>query len=326
MNDLSKLVASIESKFGKGVVMQIGDVLEGIEFIPTPSIALNRALGVGGFPRGRVVELFGKESCGKTTLASHMVAEAQKQGGTCVYIDVENAIDNSYLEKLGVNVRNNFLLSQPENGEAALDLVEFLLKSNEVQLIVIDSVAALASIQELNGEGADSTIGLQARMMSKYMRRFAPLLGKNTAPCVIFINQQRDSIGGFGGFGPKSITSGGRALPYYASVRIELSKIGQIKIGADQVIGNTIRAKIVKNKVANPFVSADYPLIFGEGISQEREIIEMATDAKFISKGGSWLTYISNDGEEFKAQGLEKMVNILKENPQIKEELYEKLK
>lgn len=319
MSNLNKVLDDIKKKFGNGAIMQIGETLDNIEAISTTSIAVDKALGIGGVPKGRIVEIYGQESVGKTTLCAHIVSESQKKGGLCAYIDVENAVDLNYFEKLGVYTDSDrFLLSQPSNGEEALTIAEMLVNSNEISVIIVDSVAALIPQAELDGEIVDSTIGLQARMMSKCMRRLTSMVAKSNT-CLIFINQLRANIGVMG-YGPKTVTTGGKALPYYSSVRIELSKIAQIKDG-EQVIGSRIKAKIVKNKVASPFKEAEYDLIYGEGISKIREVIELGVKEGIINKSGAWFSY----GDVRLGQGLEKSKIFLEENLNIKEEIYNKL-
>lgn len=316
---IEKVLENIRKKYGPSSIRRIDEKIEPVEVISTSSIGLDRALGVNGVPKGRIVEIYGAESSGKTTCCAHIVAEAQKKDELCAYIDMENAIDLSYFDKIGVDVfSENFLISQPSSGEEALDILELLLESKELSVIVVDSVAALVPQAELDGEVIDNTIGLQARLMSKVMRRLtASILQSNT--CVIFVNQIRENIQSFG-YGPKTTTTGGRALKFYSSVRIELSKISQIKDG-ENIIGNRVKAKVVKNKVAAPFKEAEYDLIFGEGISKEREIIEYAVKEGIVTKGGAWFSY----GEIKLGQGLEKARQFLKDNPEIKEEILNKI-
>lgn len=318
---LEDIKSKVEKRYGSRSITTFGAEPEKVEFIKSPSISLNEAIGVGGFPKSRIVEIFGQEGCGKTTLAAHVVAQAQRDGGICAYIDVENAVDEKYFNDIGVITnpeKGNFLISQPSSGEEALGIIEILLDSPEISVIVLDSVAVLSPQAELDGEIEDSTIGLMARLMGKAIRRLTAKIGKSNT-CVIFINQLRANIGVMG-YGPKYITTGGKALPFAASVRLELSKIAQIKDGED-VIGSRTKVKVVKNKVGSPFRDAEYDLIFGEGISQERELLELGVKKGIINKGGAWFNY-----GEHKWQGLEKARLFLKENPKIKEELYEKLK
>lgn len=314
----SKIIEDIKKKFGKESIIQIDEVLDDIESISTYSLTLDKALGCGGIPKGRISEIYGKEGSGKTTICTHLVAQAQKNGDLCAYVDMENAVSLENFEKLGVNIRENFILSQPNSGDEALAIVESLLESKEVGLIVVDSVASLIPQAELDGELQDSTIGLQARLMSKFMRRTSSLIRKSNC-ALVFINQLRANIGGYGAQ-PATTTTGGNALKYYASVRIDIARTGAIKEG-EQIIGQTIKAKIVKNKVASPFKECEFYLIYGEGISNEREILEVAIKQGIISKSGAWISYGEN-----KWQGLEKARVFLKENPQIKEELYAQLK
>lgn len=318
----SKLLESIKKRFGNDSISMIDDIPENIDVISTHSLNFDNALGVKGIPKGRISEFYGKEGSGKTTSAIHLVAEAQKKGELCAYIDMENAIDLEQLSSLGVDVHNNFILSQPNSGDEALSIVEALLESKEVGLIVVDSVASLIPQAELDGELQDSTIGLQARMMSKFMRRTSSIIRKsNTA--LLFINQLRANIGGYGN-APASTTTGGNALKYYASVRVELSRTGAIKEG-EQIIGQTVKAKVIKNKVAPPFKECEFYLIYGEGISQEREVLELAVKSSIISKGGAWLTYVCDSGEQVKLQGMSRFNDYLKQNKNIKEELLNKL-
>lgn len=316
--DIEKTLDQIRKRYGLGSIQKLNKEVELVESISTSSISLDDALGVKGVPKGRIIEIYGAESTGKTTLCAHIVAEAQKKNELCSYIDMENAVDIAYFNKIGVNTHENFLMSQPSNGEEALGILEMLLESEKVSIVVIDSVAALIPKAELDGEIEDSTIGLQARMMSKAMRRLTSLVNKSNT-CVIFINQLRENIQSFG-YGPKTTTTGGKALKYYSSVRIELAKIGQIKDG-ENVIGSRIKAKVIKNKVAAPFKEAEYDLIFGEGISKEREIIEFASKKGIITKGGAWYSY----GDVKIGQGLEKASTFLKNNIEIRQEIIDKI-
>jgi recombination protein RecA len=314
----SQILEEIKKKFGNDSIISIGEVLEDVESISTHSVNLDKALGIGGVPKGRITEIYGKEGSGKTTLCTHIVAEAQKKGELCAYIDMENAVSLENFENLGVNIHDNFILSQPNSGDEALAIVESLLATKKVGLIVVDSVASLIPQAELDGELQDSTIGLQARLMSKFMRRTSSLIRKSNC-ALIFINQLRANIGGYGAQ-PASTTTGGNALKYYASVRIDIARTGAIKEG-EQIIGQTVKAKIVKNKVASPFKECEFYLIYGEGISEEREILELAVKKNIIKKGGAWLTY-----GDLKWQGLEKVRNYLKENPQVTDKLLEELR
>lgn len=310
-------INEIRKKYGDGSIMMIGESLDGVDAISTSSIRLDEALGIGGVPKGRIIEIHGKEGSSKTTTCAHIISEAQKNGDNVAYIDMEHAVDLAYFKSIGVNTEL-MIMSQPNYGEEALDILEILLDSKEFGVIVIDSVAALIPKAELDGEIEDNTISLQARMMSKCMRRITPIVSKSNT-CVIFVNQLRDNIGAFG-LGPKTVTPGGKALPYYASVRIELSKIAQIKDGED-IIGNRIRARIVKNKVSSPFRTAEYDVIFGEGISKYREVLDIAICRSIIKKSGSWFSY----GDMKLGQGVENVIKTLKGNTDLMNELYNQL-
>ena len=308
----------IEKNFGKGSVMKLGDnVVEDVAVIPSGSIGLDRALGVGGYPKGRVIEIFGPESSGKTTLAIHAIAEAQKQGGIAAIIDAEHAFDRSYAEKLGVDV-NNLFISQPDNGEQALEIAEQLIRSAAIDIIVIDSVAALTPKAEIEGDMGDSVMGLQARLMSQALRKLTGTISK-TNTCCIFINQLRDKIGVM--FGNPETTTGGRALKFYSSVRLDVRRVEALKQGGE-VVGNHTRVKIVKNKVAPPFKEAEFDIMFGQGISKEGDILDLAADAGIINKSGAWYAY---NGEKI-GQGRENAKNYLKENPLICEEVEAKVR
>ncbi len=321
---LEEILKNITKRYGEGTMMNIGDVIENVEVISTSSLNLDRALGVGGVPRGRITEFYGSEGSTKTSTCAHIVAEAQKKGEMCVYLDSEHSVDLKNFEELGVDIHNNFMLSQPGSGEQTLGIVEMLLQEDaNIAVIVVDSVASLVPEAELSGDLEDSTIGLQARLMSKFMRRVTPLVRKSNV-ALIFINQIRSNIGGYGASSPTT-TTGGKALKFYASVRVELSRTGYVKDG-ETVIGQTVKAKVKKNKVASPFTEADYDFLYGSGISQEREILDLANKVNVISKGGAWISYTSDSGEAFKWQGIEKARLALKENPELKEELLNKLK
>ncbi|MCQ2347200.1 MAG: recombinase RecA [Paludibacteraceae bacterium] len=310
---LQLAMQKIDKDFGKGAIMRLGeDKIEDVPVIPTGSVGLNRALGVGGYPRGRVIEIYGPESSGKTTLAIHAMAEVQRQGGIAAIIDAEHAFDRFYAEKLGVDT-DNLLIAQPDCGEQALDIADELIRSSAVDLVVIDSVAALTPKAEIEGDMGDNKVGLQARLMSQALRKLTATINKTQTTC-IFINQLRDKIGVM--FGSPETTTGGNALKFYASVRLDIRKIGQIKDG-DEVIGNQVRVKIVKNKVAPPFKKAEFDLMFNEGISREGEIVDMAVEAGIVQKSGSWFSY--NDSKL--AQGRDAVKNVLKENPDLAEEL-----
>ncbi len=307
----------IEKSYGKGSIMKMGDTaIEEIAVIPTGSIALNAALGVGGYPRGRVIEIYGPESSGKTTLAIHAIAEAQKAGGIAAFIDAEHAFDRFYAEKLGVDIENLWI-SQPDSGEQALEIAEQLIRSSAVDILVIDSVAALTPKAELEGEMGDSKMGLQARLMSQALRKLTAAISKTNTTC-IFINQLRDKIGVM--FGNPETTTGGNALKFYASVRLDIRKANAIKDGED-VIGNLTRVKVVKNKVAPPFRKAEFDIMFGEGISKIGEIIDLGSELGIVKKSGSWYSY-----EETKlAQGREAAKECLRDNPELAEEIEKKI-
>lgn len=306
---LEDTVSEIKQRFGEGSIMKLGEAKKvDVDAIPTGSISLDIALGVGGIPRGRIIEIFGPESSGKTTLAEHIVAEAQKRGGLAAYVDAEHALDPEYARKIGVKV-NDLLISQPDTGEQALEIVESLVRSGTVDVIVIDSVAALTPKAEIEGEMGDQHIALQARLMSQALRKLAAVISKtNTA--TIFINQTRMKIGVM--FGNPETTPGGKALKFYSSVRIEVRRIAQIKQG-DQIIGSRIKAKVVKNKVAPPFQSSEFDIMFNEGISYEGDAINTGLRYGIVSRAGAWYTY----GGEKLGQGLEASRNYLKENPKI---------
>lgn len=303
----------IEKNYGKGSIMKLGDEsIENIEVIPTGSIALNAALGVGGYPRGRVIEIYGPESSGKTTLAIHAIAEAQKKGGIAAFIDAEHAFDRFYAEKLGVDVENLWI-SQPDNGEQALEIAEQLIRSSAVDIIVIDSVAALTPKAEIEGDMGDSKMGLQARLMSQALRKLTGTINKTNTTC-IFINQLRDKIGVM--FGNPETTTGGNALKFYASVRLDIRKIGTLKDG-DEMKGNQVRVKVVKNKVAPPFRKAEFDIMFGEGISKAGEIVDLGAELNIIKKSGSWYSY----NETKLGQGRDAAKQLINDNPELAEEL-----
>ena len=308
----------IEKNYGKGSIMKLGDEsVENIEVIPTGSIALNAALGVGGYPKGRVIEIYGPESSGKTTLAIHAIAEAQKNGGIAAFIDAEHAFDRFYAEKLGVDVENLWI-SQPDNGEQALEIAEQLIRSSAVDIIVIDSVAALTPKAEIEGDMGDSHVGLQARLMSQALRKMTGALAQ-AGTTAIFINQLREKIGVF--FGNPETTTGGKALKFYASVRLDIRRIQTIKNG-EEAVGNRTKVKVVKNKMAPPFKSAEFDVLYGEGISKEGSVLDMALQCNVVKKSGSWFTY---EGDEL-GQGRENVRKFLKDNPQITEEIGNKVK
>lgn len=303
----------IEKDFGKGAIMKLGDRPEGdVSVIPSGSIALDHALGIGGYPRGRVIEIFGPESSGKTTLAIHAIAEAQKAGGFAAIIDAEHAFDRTYAKNLGVDV-DTLLISQPDNGEQALEIADDLIRSGAIDIIVVDSVAALTPKAEIEGEMGDQKMGLQARLMSQALRKLTANISK-TNTCCIFINQLREKIGVM--FGNPETTTGGNALKFYASVRIDVRKVTQLKDGEDPT-GNRTRVKIVKNKMAPPFRKAEFDIVFGEGISKIGEIVDLGVEFDIIKKSGSWFSY----GESKLAQGREAVKKLLIDNPELCEEI-----
>ena len=315
---LDETLKQIEKLYGKGAVMRLGDrETVDVDAIPTGSLLIDQAIGVGGYPKGRIIEIFGPESSGKTTLALHAIAECQKQGGRAAFIDAEHAIDPLYAKNLGVDI-NELILSQPDNGEQALEIVEMLAGSGSINLIVVDSVAALVPQAELDGEMGDSSVGLQARLMSKAMRKIAGVLNKKEC-AVIFINQLREKVGVM--YGNPETTSGGRALKFYASVRIDIRRTEAIKQGAD-IVGNTCRVKIVKNKVSAPFKQCEIDIIYGQGISKEGEILDRAVEMGLIKKAGSWFEY---NGQKI-AQGRDSAKAYIKENEDVANELLEKIK
>src|ERR1700742_1555514 len=319
MNDeksknLDLAIAQIEKSHGKGSIMRLGsrDVLVPVSVIPTGSISIDSALGIGGFPRGRVIEVYGPESGGKTTLTLHVIAEAQKLGGQAAFIDAEHALDPVYARKLGVDV-DNLLVSQPDNGEQALEIAEALIRSNAVDIIVVDSVAALVPKAELEGDMGDPQMGLQARLMSQALRKLTGIVAKSRT-CLIFINQIREKIGVM--FGNPETTTGGRALKFYSSVRVDIRRIQAIKEG-DRVVGSRTRGKIVKNKVAAPFREAEFDILYGEGISREGDLIDLGVDKAILEKSGTWISY----GGERLGQGRENARLFLKENKDIREKV-----
>jgi recombination protein RecA len=315
---LQAAMAKIEKDFGKGSIMKLGDQhIENVEVIPTGSITLDMALGVGGYPKGRIIEIYGPESSGKTTLAIHAIAEAQKAGGIAAFIDAEHAFDRFYAANLGVDV-DNLLISQPDNGEQALQIADQLISSAAVDIIVIDSVAALTPKKEIEGEMGDNVVGLQARLMSQALRKLTSTISKTGTTC-IFINQLREKIGVM--FGNPETTTGGNALKFYASVRLDIRKSTPIKEGED-VVGNLVKVKVVKNKVAPPFRKAEFDIMFGEGISKVGEIVSLAVDLDIIQKSGSWFSY--NDSKL--GQGDGKVKALLKDNPELAEEIEAKVR
>jgi recombination protein RecA len=309
MKAVEAALANLEKQFGKGTVMRLGDnVQEEVPIISTSSIGIDSALGVGGVPRGRIIEIYGPESSGKTTLALHIVAEAQKAGGIAAYVDAEHALDAIYARKLGVDIDNLFV-SQPDSGEQALEITESLVRSNAVDVLVVDSVAALTPRAELEGEMGDSLPGLQARLMSQALRKLTAVVSKSNT-CLIFINQIREKIGVM--FGSPETTTGGRALKFYSSARLDIRRITQIKDG-DSIIGNRTKVKVVKNKVAPPFREAEFDIMYGEGISKYGEIIDIGVENKIVDKSGAWFSY---KGERL-GQGRENSKNTLKENKEL---------
>ncbi|MEZ5104149.1 MAG: recombinase RecA [Draconibacterium sp.] len=307
----------IEKSYGKGSIMRMGDrVVDDVSAISSGSIALDAALGVGGYPKGRIIEIYGPESSGKTTLAIHAIAEAQKAGGIAAIVDAEHAFDPYYAKSLGVNI-DELLISQPDNGEQALEIVDNLVRSGALDIVIIDSVAALTPKAELEGEMGDSRMGLQARLMSQALRKLTANISK-TKTCCVFINQLREKIGVM--FGNPETTTGGNALKFYASVRLDIRKIGQIKDG-DEVQGNNVRVKVVKNKVAPPFRKAEFDIIYGEGISKTGEIIDLGVQFNIVKKSGSWFSY----GETKLGQGRESVRKLIADNPELSHELEMKI-
>lgn len=316
---LQLVLDKMDKTYGKGTVMRMGDSAIDIEVgvIPSGSLGLDIALGIGGYPRGRVVEIYGPESSGKTTLTLHAIAEAQKAGGLAAFIDAEHAFDRSYAQKLGIDVEN-LIISQPDNGEQALEIADNLIRSGAIDIIVIDSVAALTPKAEIEGEMGDSKMGLQARLMSQALRKLTGTISK-TKCTVIFINQLREKIGIM--FGNPETTTGGNALKFYSSVRLDIRRVSQIKT-ADEVAGNHVRVKVVKNKVAPPFRQAEFDIMFGEGISKVGEILDVGVEKGIVQKSGSWYSY----GETKLGQGRDAVKELLKDNPELSEELEEKIK
>ena len=316
---LSAALSQIEKQFGKGSVMRMGDgtAIRNIETIPSGSLTLDIALGVGGVPKGRVVEIYGPESSGKTTLTLHVVAEAQKMGGTAAFVDAEHALDPVYAEKLGVNM-DELLVSQPDTGEQALEITDMLVRSGAVDVVVVDSVAALTPKAEIEGEMGDSHVGLQARLMSQALRKLTANIKRSNC-IVIFINQIRMKIGVM--FGSPETTTGGNALKFYSSVRLDIRRIGAIKKG-DEVIGNETRVKVVKNKVAPPFKQAEFEILYGEGVSHEGEIIDLGVKFDIVNKSGAWYSY---NGDRI-GQGKDNVRNFLKENPDIARDIEQKIR
>jgi recombination protein RecA len=317
LKSLETTLGKIEKDFGKGAIMKLGDhAVVNVGVIPSGSLALDIALGVGGYPRGRVVEIFGPESSGKTTLAIHAIAQAQKTGGIAAFIDAEHAFDSSYAQKLGVDIEN-LLISQPDNGEQALEITEHLIRSGAIDIIVIDSVAALTPKAEIEGEMGDSKMGLQARLMSQALRKLTATISK-TNTCCVFINQLREKIGVM--FGNPETTTGGNALKFYASIRLDIRKVNQIKEG-EEIFGNRTKVKVVKNKLAPPFRKAEFDLLYGEGISRLGEVIDMGVEQEIIKKSGSWFSY----GETRLGQGRDAVKLLLADNPELTLEIEKKI-
>ncbi|MCB9190567.1 MAG: recombinase RecA [Flavobacteriales bacterium] len=315
---LQMAMDKLEKAHGKGSIMRMGDAaVEDVDVIPSGSISLDVALGIGGYPRGRIIEIYGPESSGKTTLAIHAIAEAQKQGGIAAMIDAEHAFDRFYAQNLGVDI-DNLLISQPDNGEQALEIAENLIRSGAIDIIVIDSVAALTPRSEIEGEMGDSKVGLQARLMSQALRKLTGTISKTGCVC-IFINQLREKIGVM--FGNPETTTGGNALKFYSSVRLDIRRAGQIKT-AEDVTGNRVRVKVVKNKVAPPFRKAEFDVMYGEGISKVGEVIDLGVDHGLIKKSGSWFSY----GETRLGQGRDAVKELLLDNPELMDELETKIK
>ena len=315
---LQLTIDKLEKNYGKGTIMKLGDqAIEEIESISTGSISLDNALGIGGLPKGRVVEIYGPESSGKTTLAIHAIASAQRKGGIAAFIDAEHAFDRLYAQKLGCDIEN-LLISQPDNGEQALEITENLIRSGAIDIIVIDSVAALTPKSEIEGEMGDSKMGLQARLMSQALRKLTASISR-TGCCCIFINQLREKIGVM--FGNPETTTGGNALKFYASIRLDIRRIGQIK-DAENVVGNRTRVKIVKNKVAPPFRLAEFDIMYGEGISKVGEIVDLGVEKNIIKKSGSWFSY----NETKLGQGRDSVKQLLLDNPELSDELEAKIR
>jgi recombination protein RecA len=318
MKMLQVTIDKLEKTYGKGTIMKLGDnVIEAVEIISTGSVGLDNALGIGGLPKGRVVEIFGPESSGKTTLSIHAIAESQRKGGIAAFVDAEHAFDRSYAQKLGVDIEN-LLISQPDNGEQALEIADNLIRSGAIDILVIDSVAALTPKSEIEGEMGDSKMGLQARLMSQALRKLTASISR-TKCCCVFINQLREKIGVM--FGNPETTTGGNALKFYSSVRLDIRRIGQIKEG-DNIVGNRTRVKVVKNKLAPPFRMAEFDIMYGEGISKVGEIVDLGVEKGIIKKSGSWFSY----GDSKLAQGRDAVKQVLQDNPELSEEIEKKVR
>lgn len=316
---LQLTIDKLEKTYGKGTVMKLSDEkVTDVAAIPTGSLGLDLALGIGGIPRGRIIEIYGPESSGKTTVSMHCIAEAQRKGGLAAFIDAEHAFDKSYAERLGIDTEN-LLISQPDNGEQALEIADHLIRSGAIDIIVIDSVAALVPKGELEGEMGDSKMGLQARLMSQALRKLTGTISK-TGCCCIFINQLREKIGVM--FGNPETTTGGNALKFYASVRLDIRRIGQIKEAADDITGNRVKVKVVKNKVAPPFKVVEFDIMYGRGISKSGEIVDLGVEVEVIQKSGSWFSYNGNK----LGQGRDAVKALIEDNPELMEELEKKIK
>jgi recombination protein RecA len=316
---LQLTIDKLEKTYGKGTIMRLSDdKIVDIPAISTGSLGLDIALGIGGIPRGRIIEIYGPESSGKTTLSMHCIAEAQRKGGLAAFIDAEHAFDKSYAEKLGIDTEN-LLISQPDNGEQALEIAEHLIRSGAIDIIVIDSVAALVPKSELEGEMGESKMGLQARLMSQALRKLTGTINKTGCSC-IFINQLRDKIGVM--FGNPETTTGGNALKFYASVRLDIRRVGQIKEGTDNIIGNRTRVKVVKNKVSPPFKVVEFDIMYGQGISKAGEVLDLAVDLEIVKKSGSWFSYEGNK----LGQGRDAVKSLLEDNPELAEDIENKVK
>ncbi|MCI6542852.1 MAG: recombinase RecA [Firmicutes bacterium] len=319
--NLDLAISQIEKQFGKGAIMKLGDApIQKVDVIPTGCLSLDMALGIGGVPKGRIIEIYGPESSGKTTVSLHILAECQKQGGTAAFIDAEHALDPSYAEKLGVNI-SELYVSQPDNGEQALEICEALVKSGAVDLVVIDSVAALTPKAEINGDMGDSHMGLQARLMSQALRKITAITSKSNT-CIIFINQLREKLNTMGFGGTPETTTGGKALKFYASLRLDVRKIESIKDSSNQVIASRTKVKVVKNKLAPPFKTAEFEIVFGKGISKEGDLLDLAVEKDIIQKTGSWYSYGGNKI----GQGRESAKSFLLNNPEIMDEVETKVK